>query len=231
MYDPLEWRVVAIVSGYGESGKMVVLPDSSQVWLNENTTLTYRKPFWRRQVELDGEAFFEVTHDGIRSFSIFSGEAKVTVLGTTFNVRAYPGENQVEVTVKTGKVRLEDRETRLEDIVLEAKETGVFEKETGRIQEKEEEMVNADAWRTKVIAFGGTPIRDVFATLERYYGIKITLESEALLNCSPMYGTMSYSDPPLEELVEVLEKYFNADFEKVDEKAYRVSGEGCPAKK
>jgi ferric-dicitrate binding protein FerR (iron transport regulator) len=228
-YDPLEWRAVAVVTGEGEGGRLIILPDSSKVWLNENTILSYRTPFWKRQVELQGEAFFEVTHDGIRSFSVLSDEAKTTVLGTSFNVRAYPEEAEVEVTVKTGKVRLEGRETTRETIVIEAQESATLSRETGTVVENEEEMINADAWKTGVISLDGTSIRDVIATLERFYNIEIVLESEDALNCLPMIITQPLVEPPVEELIETLDAHLdNNTIEKINDRTYQIKGRGCP---
>jgi len=80
------------------------LPDGSRVWLNQNSSLQYEKTFDKRIVYLEGEAFFDVAKKNGQSFEIFAGNSKTKVLGTSFNVRAYPDENKVEIVVETGKV-------------------------------------------------------------------------------------------------------------------------------
>ena len=68
----------------------IELPDGSKIWLNQNSTLEYKKNFEKRIVYLEGEAFFDVAKDKSRPFEIYAGKSKTTVLGTSFNIRAYP---------------------------------------------------------------------------------------------------------------------------------------------
>ena len=84
--------------------KEVELPDGTKVWVNENSTFTYPNQFvnYSRKVELKGLAFFDVTKDKKKPFSIHTKELDVKVLGTSFSVRAFDDESNVEVFVKTG---------------------------------------------------------------------------------------------------------------------------------
>ena len=88
--------------------KTVTLADGTKVWLNGNSELTYPATFEadHRTVQLTGEAFFDVTKNPTKPFIITTNKAKVTVLGTSFNVRAITAESATEVVVKTGKVGL-----------------------------------------------------------------------------------------------------------------------------
>ncbi|MCG8385380.1 MAG: FecR domain-containing protein [Cytophagales bacterium] len=93
-----------------DSVKSFYLPDSSRVWLNINSQLTYLPGFGtdHREMTLYGEAFFEVRRDTTRQFLIAAGGLKVGVLGTTFNVKSYPADSSTEVTVISGKVAVRD---------------------------------------------------------------------------------------------------------------------------
>ena len=89
-----------------ESGKLVLLSDGSQVWLNRNATLTYPEKFEKhnRKVELKGEAFFEVSKNPGKPFIVSTSNSSVEVLGTSFNINS--SSKQTEVTVTTGKVKV-----------------------------------------------------------------------------------------------------------------------------
>ncbi|MFL5811103.1 MAG: FecR family protein, partial [Flavisolibacter sp.] len=83
------------------------LPDSSYVWLNASTSLRYRKSFQEnREVQLDGEAFFEVSHDPSHPFIIEAGDVETTVLGTAFDIKAYSSEKTTSVSVIHGRVQV-----------------------------------------------------------------------------------------------------------------------------
>ncbi len=219
-FDPLEWRLVAVVTGAGEQ-EMIVLPDSSRVWLNERTTLTYRRPFWGRQVDLEGEAFFEVEKSRFRRFVIRAGEAQTTVLGTAFNVRAYPGEGQVKVTVKSGVVQLEDRQGASEEVMLLRGETGVFDKRTQEVTEKAVAEVNADAWKTRELSFQGRPLRGVIEDIEDYFNIDILVEVDELPADKPITAARPYTDPTLEQM-NLLLSLEDLQLRRVDGKTYRL---------
>lgn len=91
--------------------KKVMLTDGSVIWLNAATAIRVPVTFShgsKREIILDhGEAFFEVKRDTTRPFQIHSGKYLTTVLGTSFNIRNYPGEHQYSLAVRTGKVKVE----------------------------------------------------------------------------------------------------------------------------
>ncbi|MCG8307591.1 MAG: FecR domain-containing protein, partial [Cytophagales bacterium] len=88
-----------VISGKRE----ILLPDSTEIFLNKATTVFFRQNLWRRETNLEGEAFFEVYRNERRSFFIHIGETTIKVLGTSFLVKAYPGE-PVQVSVISGNV-------------------------------------------------------------------------------------------------------------------------------
>ncbi len=224
--DPLGWRLTTIATTGGELRELI-LPDGSEVSLNEETTIAYRWPFWQRQVNLTGEAFFEVQRRENSPFTIQSGGATTTVLGTSFNVRAYPAENKVEVAVKTGTVRLQDRDEPEEKVVLEAGNAGVYLENAREVIKFDTQTGNADAWKTRELNFYDAPLREVLQTLQRYYKVEIEVENETILQC-PTFVWNSGPNPQLEETLAILETYLeDGRFEKVGEGAYILRGEGC----
>ncbi len=204
----------------------IQLPDGSTVWLNENSKLSYKKDFEPRMVNLDGEGFFDVKHlDAAHPFEILSGDTKTRVLGTSFNVRAYPVENQIEVTVKTGKVLVENQKIQKTEkqITLTAGESGVYQKQENQFVKPKEIISNANAWKTRQLEFKDASIAEVVEVMERYFDIEIITENEAILNC-PLTG--AYKDPDIDQLIEVLKFSLDIDI-KQNENKLIFSGEGC----
>ncbi|MCB0638256.1 MAG: FecR domain-containing protein [Lewinella sp.] len=201
------------------------LPDGSQVWLNENSELTYTSSDTDRQLTLSGEAFFEVATDSLRPFTIKAGEALTTVLGTSFNLRAYPGEETVEVTVATGRVALTVSERKeATPIELTPGETGVVRRASEEVTTAEAPRANAAAWKSGQLRFEAIPLPEVTLELERYFGRTFTFSNDDLLGCK-FYG--SFDRPSLEEVLATLA--FSLELE-IDESGDTVllSGTGCP---
>ncbi|HVV02934.1 MAG TPA: FecR family protein, partial [Puia sp.] len=88
--------------------KYLLLPDSTQVWLNASSTLEFPEHFRtnKREVTLSGEAYFDVRHSEKTPFIIHTGKVSTTVLGTSFNIKAYPDRQHIIVSVSTGKVKV-----------------------------------------------------------------------------------------------------------------------------
>lgn len=227
---PAETTAV-IASTLDDEQESMLLPDGTQVWLNENTYLTYEEVDGERRLRLEGEAFFDVATDSLQPFRIYAGDAVTTVLGTSFNIRAYPEEEQVEVSVKEGRVQLEKRaeekvateEPTAAKVVLSPGEQGVYQKSTAKVEAKEKRGKNSTAWRDRKMDFNGVEITEVIQTIERYYEVEIELMNPAIGNC-PWVG--KYDNPTIEDLLSSLQ--FSLDL-KVEEKdgLYRLSGEGC----
>ena len=101
---PSQLQMVTVTAG--AERQQTTLPDGSKVWVNRHSTLSYAANFNEkvREVQLQGEAFFEVKKDQGRPFTVLANETRTQVLGTSFNVRAYGAEDSVEVAVVTGRV-------------------------------------------------------------------------------------------------------------------------------
>ena len=221
-----------IASTMNEEQEELLLPDGTKVWLNENTYLTYEELDGERQLRLEGEAFFDVATDSLRPFRIYTDDAVTTVLGTAFNIRAYPEEEQVEVSVKEGRVQLERREEQVEvaspapevqPIVLEQGEQGIFEKRTAKLEAKEKKGKNSTAWRDRKMDFNELELSEVIETIERYYEVDIELANPGLGKC-PLVG--KYDNPTLEDLLSAIEFSLELEVESKDG-VYRLTGEAC----
>jgi transmembrane sensor len=101
--SPIAQKQFSTVNGQVAS---LTLADGTRVWLNGGSKLSYPEAFRgdKREITLTGEAFLEVTHDAKKSFIVHTGNIRTQVLGTSFNVKAYPEDSFVKVDVVTGKV-------------------------------------------------------------------------------------------------------------------------------
>ena len=164
----------------------ITLPDGTLVTLNSSSTLEYPRKFNGdiREVTITGEAFFDVQPDPDKPFVINAGDMQVKVLGTSFNVRAYPEAESVEVVVETGLVQVTNRngEVQAEQAVLMLNpgEKGILYNLPGTIEKSFNTNPNYIAWKTRNLIFNKTPLKEVVQYLEDIYHIDIQLEDNEL---------------------------------------------------
>ncbi|AGA78227.1 FecR family protein [Echinicola vietnamensis] len=203
--------------------KTITLPDGTQVWLSPRSILEYPEEFRGpvREVNLKGEAFFEVQSDKQHPFIIHSELLETKVLGTSFNLTAYEGDKEVRVTLLEGVVSLKVAgEKNKSPTILHPNEQAVFEKENRSI--RKEVVTNARKYlsrRNGIFRYEATSLDEVVRDMALQYGVKIQLDSS--LTNREFYGTMSTED----ELVVMLEKIglvMNAGWFKMSENTYRI---------
>ncbi|MGL5892801.1 MAG: FecR family protein, partial [Bacteroidia bacterium] len=158
------------------------LSDGSNVHLNCDTRLDYPENFTgdKREVTLSGEAFFNVQRDTKKPFIIHAGPVDVRVLGTSFNVKAYPGREEVLISVESGKVRCAAGNDSIE---LIAGEEGIYNIRTKELSRNVMDNPNAFAFRTKILNFNNTPLSKVVVDIGDAYHVKVNLKNPALKNC------------------------------------------------
>ena len=201
----------------------VVLPDSSEVWLNEKSRLAYADDFTdSRNLRLEGEGFFEVKSVAEKPFVIHADEVQIQVLGTSFNVKAYDEEMQAEVFVVTGKVSFSTTDKN-SSIVLTPGTNGIFNKKDRTMVSETEADQNIMAWKDKRLVFRKTPLWEVVKTLERYFKTDIRIKNEKLLICR---FTSEFNDPTLQEVIETLSVALDLKVE-YQSNSYALDGEGC----
>lgn len=218
-------QLVVVQTLEGEN-EHITLPDSSQIWLNENTTISYNDKFETREVKLDGEAFFQVDRQEDNPFTILSGETTTTVLGTSFNVRAYPDEEAVEVTVETGKVEFKkNSEGTTKAIYLEKGNSGMYDKAAKEVKPVVAEIINADAWKTRTLEFPNQDLSQVITTLERYYGLDINVDDAGILKCNFLMG--KEENPTIDLVWDIMEFTMGYEIEKTGADSYKIKGQSC----
>lgn len=201
-----------------------ILPDSSKVWLNKNSELTYSGNFVDRIVNLTGEAYFEVKKANGKSFTIISGNTKTIVLGTSFIVKNLKESKDVEVIVVTGKVALSGLSGNANHkVVLNTGEQGIFNAKNSTISVSKFEDPNILAWKTNVLIFRNTPIDNVLKTLEEFYNKKLIIEEGNIEDC---VLTSTFDHQNLNDVLEELRILWNIEYiQKGD--VYVISKGGC----
>ncbi|MBC9794980.1 FecR family protein [Sinomicrobium weinanense] len=161
----------------------ISLSDGTRVTLNANSELIYPEEFNGsvRNVELNGEAFFKVSRNEKMPFIVTANGVKVKVLGTSFNVKSYREDEQVETTLVQGKVEV-GREGDRETVILKPAQKATYSKSGKRLKVERANTRHVTAWQEGRLSFDATPMRQVVRDLERKYGVTFVLRSEKLLN-------------------------------------------------
>lgn len=201
----------------------VILPDHSKVYLNAGSTIIYPKNFGSksRDIELKGEAFFEVARNEKVPFIIRTSNAQVRVLGTSFNVNAYHASDSVQVIVQSGTVELSDN-NKLTVIQLTKGTSGAYYSNIRKTQYTPHD-INGLAWYSNSITFKESTIPYVVKTLEHTFGKKIEIGSGSILNCKL---NADFKDMDLKKILESIKTSLNIEYKQTS-KGYVLSGPGC----
>ncbi|MBC9914301.1 FecR family protein [Chitinophaga varians] len=173
-----------------------VLPDSTVVYLAAGSRMKYPDsyPQTGRDIELSGEAFFDVVRDDAHPFSIRSGTLLTRVLGTAFRVTAYEGQAQ-EVAVASGKVAIsalrKEKATELAQLTAGRKIT--WQPATGEVTQSAADISSIEQWKAGDLVFADLPMEQVAQALERRYGVAFRFEKNAIAK-HVVSGTFSATD-------------------------------------
>lgn len=160
----------------------VLFQDGSKVHLNSGSRIRYPKKFGlsERKVYLEGEAWFEVAKNKNRPFIVDLSYMDIKVLGTTFDVKAYPEEEAIFVALETGSIELKSRS--FKSYQLRPGEKAVYNKASGRCEVlRSHDVKMYSAWRRNVLVFKSAPLSDVMKTLARTYDISFDVKDSAAL--------------------------------------------------
>jgi Fe2+-dicitrate sensor, membrane component len=182
----------------------ITLPDGTKVWLNASSSLKYPMSFAKneRKVILVGEAFFEVTKDRTRPFKVQSKGQEIEVLGTEFNVNAYPENESIKTTLITGKVKLSNDNHALQPMYLKPGQQSI--NTDGRdIRIANVDVVPFTAWKEGLFYFDETPLSEALQQIGRWYNVEVRYQAN--VPETHFYGRIKRSKP-LREVLEVLEE-------------------------
>ncbi len=217
---------------------VVGLEDGSRITLDPGSRMSYPAHFsetQRREVFLSGKAFFDIAKDPSRPFFVYASELVTKVLGTSFIVRSFANEQEVSVTVKTGKVAVFSREDpeavdkqssrELTGMVIEPNQQVVFVRKTVKITKSlvpEPEVVAEDGTAPN-FEFDEAPVSAVFSALQSAYGIDIIYDKNVMDEC-PITATLT--EMSLYEKLDLICKAVDASYKSIDGRIV-VEGKGC----
>ncbi|SMB80147.1 FecR family protein [Hymenobacter roseosalivarius DSM 11622] len=159
---------------------VLALDDGTKVWVNSGSRLVYPVSFTgnERRVYLDGEAYFEVQHNAQKPFLVETQQMDVQVLGTSFNVTAYPGEQTSSAVLVNGSIGLIANKTTLFGKIsrqLTPNQQAVYHQREQQLQVREVQVEDYISWKEGYLLAREMPLRTILARLERYYNRRITL--------------------------------------------------------
>ncbi len=194
----------------------IYLGDGTKVILNAASRIEYDDTFGNqyRKVKLIGEAFFEVSRDPSKPFIVETGELHTTVLGTSFNINAYPDQETVKVAVVSGSVAVGKSSDEQSTVRLKPEEMATYHSEKKDITSGKFDMEEVVSWKDGIIFFRNATEKQVLTKLEKWYGVKILVNNKSP---RPWDITAEYDNLSLANVLESLS--FAADFQyEIDKK-------------
>lgn len=182
----------------------VELPDGTWVWLNSGSKISYSNLFAskNRHISLTGEAYFQVTKNKDLPLIVTSGELQVKVLGTKFNVTAYPENKEIAVVLESGSVELLNSKTESFHLNLKPGERAVFNKTDKNLQVSTVNTSKFTSWKEGIINIYNQTLEEVAERLESRYNQKFILDNEV----KNYIYTFSIKNESLDEIIQLMEK-------------------------
>lgn len=185
----------------------LVLADGTRVWLNSETSIQYPTVFVgkTRTIQVKGEAFFEVAHDKAHPFNVIANDVKITVLGTSFNVKAYSNEKTISTSVLTGLVGVSNK---THSVLIKPGQQAIHEG-SGKILTTTADLEEVVAWKDGLFKFNGMKLSNIAQQLSRWYNVKIILKN---VPDEEFYGIIPRSED-ISHVLEILEASGTLHFE------------------
>jgi transmembrane sensor len=197
------------------------LPDGTDVFVNKESRLQYAYHGEKKlhEVKLEGEAYFDVKHEKDEQFIIHAGEVMIRDIGTSFNVKAYPDSDVIEVLVEDGEIVFYTADN--PGIHLKESGKGVYDKRTKQFTIDQPDP-NITAYKTKFFVFAETKLGDVVKSLNEVYEVPVLID-ESLGNC-PL--TVSFRNESIDEIAAIIAETLELTITK-DAQGIHLKGNGC----
>lgn len=212
----------------------VLLADGSEVMLQPGSTIRFPEHFAadKREIQLTGEAFFDVRRDTLRPFLVYANEVVTRVLGTSFTITAYTGAKEVTVAVRTGKVSVYKQASGVDSadaaVILVPNQRAVYNRMNHRVLKalvREPQLV-LDKPTLFATEYDETPVVKILEELEMNYGIDIAFDEGTLNGCML---TTSMSDEGLYERIRIICEAIGARYA-LEGTSIVITSEGCTDK-
>jgi len=182
----------------------LVLSDGTRIFLNSVSKLQYPVVFdkQKREVSLEGEAYFEVERDEKRPFFVNINGMKVEVLGTSFNIKAYADDDEIFTTLVEGSVKVNSAQSN-EEWILAPNQQAVMGKNTSKVEVREVDAQQFIGWKNGVYYFTNEPVEEIMKTLSRWYDFDYEFSDESLRSIRFEGGLNKYDDiTPILEIMQ-----------------------------
>jgi transmembrane sensor len=221
--EELVWQTIKTPAGMQTD---FILPDGSHVWLNSGTILKYPLSFAsdKRQVDLTGEAFFDVIKDASHPFLVKAGKMNIEVKGTRFNVLNYQDETLTKLILESGSVRLfsGDYDNRKTITNIKPGEIAVLNTATNQLSVSKVDVEKYTAWKEGLLIFRDDQMDEVVRKLNRWFNVEIILQNPGLKD---YVYTATYRDETLPQILELLKisapiNYSITERKRLDDNSY-----------
>jgi ferric-dicitrate binding protein FerR (iron transport regulator) len=214
-----------VTTRYGTRTKLL-LPDGSSVWLNSGSRLSYDSAYGEsnREVSLVGEAFFDVAKNTQKPFIIHTGNINIRVLGTSFNVKSYPGDKTIETSLIQGKIEVTFKDRSRSTVILQPNQKLVVENDQAEPEPDQktgshptvkaaiainpvshfgpDSLITETAWVENLLVFQDESFVDLAKKMERWYGIRMTIEDQSL---DTLHFTGSFEKENIQQALKALQ--------------------------
>lgn len=222
---------ISTVTKFTEWGqkRIILLPDGSEVKLNSGSTIIFPKEFLgnNREVELIGEAFFDILKNPEKPFIVKTKSLNTIVLGTSFNVSAYSYDQTTLVTLLEGKVNVmpvkSEASSSTEQLILIPGEQASLDLSSGRFSKKEVELKEHLGWKDGVLYFNREPLNQVFTRLSKWYGVEFDVSDQLLKANCRLDG--EFNNESLETVLKSISVIYDFEYEFKNKKMIRIRGE------
>lgn len=205
--------------------RFIELPDGSTVILNAGSRLHYPEFFTDkiREVSLEGEGYFDIISDPSRQFIVHTGKITTTVLGTAFNIRAYPDQKNITVTVRRGKVQVSNEKSVIG--IINRNQQITFNTRDEHVAQTTVKSHEVTAWMEKDIFFDDITLGQAIDQLEKRFGQSIDVKNEPLSRCR-FTGTFVKGES-LKQILTVLCEFNNASLIETATGGFVIEGGQC----
>lgn len=196
---------LAVVTVANGTTREVNLPDGTKVYLNAGSRISYDSQFDQKEraVQLEGQAYFEVTKNPERPFVVTSNGVSVKVLGTKFDFESYRDNPNISVTLLEGRVSINRSEDTSKVLcMLKPNQQAVFDKRQNNLTVHEVDAVDAKAWTDGCLIFDNEELEQIALTLERTYNVKFQFQNERIKHLK-FYGKFE-KEKSLDEILDVI---------------------------
>lgn len=206
----------------------IKLPDGSEVKLNAESSITYLESFAAsntRSVELKGEAFFDVVENKRKPFIVKTDQVDMTVLGTTFNVNAYSEKPAIQITLETGKIKVETNQATgiSRSVEINPGQQIRFVRATREMHKSNVELKDYLSWKEGTIILDAHTIEETARILERWYNVSFEFQEADLKYCR-ISG--EFKSDNLKNILSNIEFLTNLDFV-LEGRKVTVKGNPC----